>query len=65
MNEGQTAVETFRPSNVSPWAAWMGTVPVMPLVSGSAQDAWTYLRDACQRAVLFCYVMRQRGNNYL
>ncbi|MGH8735661.1 MAG: DUF3141 domain-containing protein, partial [Burkholderiales bacterium] len=30
-----------------------------------AQDAWSYWRDACQRAVLFWDVMHQRGDNYL
>src|SRR5215467_13247655 len=65
MNDGQMAVEKVRGSDVTPRAAWMGTVPVLPFVAGSAQDAWTYWRDACQRAVLFWDVMRQRGNNYL
>jgi hypothetical protein len=43
----------------------MGAVPVMPLASSPAQEAWRYWRDACQRAVQFSNVMRQRGNNYL
>jgi pimeloyl-ACP methyl ester carboxylesterase len=65
MHDSQTAVEKDHGSDVSPRAAWMGTVPVLPLAAGSAQDAWTYWRDACQRAVLFWDVMRQRGNNYV
>jgi len=65
MKDSQTAVEKVHGSDVSPRAAWMGTVPMLPLAAGSAQDAWTYWRDACQRVVLFWDVMRQRGNNYL
>ena len=65
VKEDQTVVEKSAPCDLGPWAAWTGTAPVMPLIAGSAQDAWTYWHDACQRAVLFWDVMRQRGNNYL
>jgi hypothetical protein len=41
-------------------AVW-GTAPS----GGFGQDAWSYWRDASQRAVLFWDVMRQRGDNYV
>jgi pimeloyl-ACP methyl ester carboxylesterase len=37
----------------------------MPFLGASAENAWSYWYDACQRAVLFWDVMRQRGDNYL
>jgi hypothetical protein len=40
----------------------LGTVPVMPLASGSAQNIWNYWRDACQRAVLFWDVKRRQAD---
>jgi hypothetical protein len=61
MSERQKAADPPRtPDN--PWTAWMGTGLGIP---SSAQDAWSYWRDACERTVLFWDVMRQRGNIYL
>ena len=64
MNQDQTTADTPRTHENDPWAAWMGASAGMPFPGGPAQDAWAYWRDACQRAVLFWDVMRQRGDNY-
>ncbi len=56
MSPTQATTENASAPDINPWAAW---------TSPSAQDAWSYWIDACQRSVLFWDVMRQRGNNYL
>jgi Protein of unknown function (DUF3141) len=65
MNEDQVTPNTSRAGDNNPWAAWMDASAAMPFPGAPAQDAWSYWRDACQRAVLFWDVMRQRGDNHL
>ena len=65
MNEDQVTSNTSRADDNNPWAAWMDASAAMPFPGAPAQDAWSYWRDACQRAVLFWDVMRQRGDNHL
>ncbi|HUL06352.1 MAG TPA: DUF3141 domain-containing protein, partial [Candidatus Acidoferrum sp.] len=65
MNEDQVTPNTSRADDNNPWSAWMHASAAMPFPGAPAQDAWSYWRDACQRAVLFWDVMRQRGDNYL
>jgi len=65
MNEDQVTPNTSRADDNNPWAAWMDASAAMPFPGAPAQDAWSYWCDACQRAVLFWDVMRQRGDNYL
>ena len=50
------AAPTVAQAGVAKQTMWPG----MPL----AQQACDYWTDACQRAVLFLDVLRQRGNNY-
>ncbi len=64
MKQDQVTADTSRGDDTNPWTAWMGASHGMPFPGGPAQDAWSYWRDACQRAVLFWDVMRQRGDNY-
>jgi hypothetical protein len=63
MNERQVAADSSHESDRSPWAARMAWDA--PPAGNLVQDAWSYWNDACQRAVLFWDVMRQRGDNYL
>ena len=65
MNQDQVTPNTSRADDNNPWAAWTDASAAMPFPGAPAQDAWSYWRDACQRAVLFWDVMRQRGDNYL
>jgi hypothetical protein len=64
VKQDQVTADTSRGDDTNPWTAWMGASLGMPYPGGPAQDAWSYWRDACQRAVLFWDVMRQRGDNY-
>ena len=65
MNQDQARPNTSRADDNNTWAAWTDASAAMPFPGALAQDAWSYWRDACQRAVLFWDVMRQRGDNYL
>jgi pimeloyl-ACP methyl ester carboxylesterase len=65
MNEDQVTPNASRADDNNPWAAWMDASAAMPFPGAPVQDAWSYWRDACQRAVLFWDVIRQRGDNYL
>jgi pimeloyl-ACP methyl ester carboxylesterase len=65
MNEDQVTPNTSRADDNNPWAAWMDASVPRPFPRAATQDAWSYWRDACQRAVLFLDVMRQRSDNYL
>jgi hypothetical protein len=65
MNENQVTPNTSRAADNNPWAAWMDAGAAMPFAGAPTQDAWSYWRDAYQRAVLFWDVMRQRGDDYL
>src|SRR5215510_3039267 len=60
-----TSTMPAQAADASPFASWIDAIAEAPWVAVPAHDALTYWIDACQRAVLFWDVMRQRGNNYL